>query len=62
MCSRANGTVVMVAIIIVMMKGYYKNTGHEEKQCQPYKTSATSLAQHVFSLLQSLYPGPIFII
>lgn len=33
MCSRANGTVIMVAIIIVMMKGYYKNTGHEEKQC-----------------------------
>ena len=42
----------MVTVIIMMMKGYYKNTGHYEKQCQTYKTLTAFFVQHVFSLVQ----------
>jgi len=39
----------MVTIIIVMMKGYYKNAGYQEKQRQAYKNFTTSFTQHLFS-------------
>jgi len=50
MCGCADRTIIMVTIIIVMMKGYYKNTGHQEKQCQTYKSFTPFFAQHVFFL------------
>jgi len=41
----------MVAIIIVMMKGNYKNAGYEEKQRQAYKKFTIFFAQHLFSFI-----------
>jgi len=38
----------MVTVIIVMMKGYYKNAGYKEKQRQAYKNSTISFTQHLF--------------
>jgi len=40
----------MVTIIIVMMKGYYKNTGYQKKQHQTYKSLSSFLVQHEFPL------------
>jgi len=53
MCGDTDRTIIMVTIIIVMMKGYYKNAGYQEKQCKAYKSFTSFLAQHEFSLLQS---------
>jgi hypothetical protein len=48
MSGYADRTISMVTTVVVMMKGHYKNTGHQEKQRHPYKTLTIFFAQHVF--------------
>jgi len=53
----------MVTIIIVMMKGHYKNTGQEEKQRQTYNSFTAFFTQHVLSRMEPAFlSGAFFII
>jgi hypothetical protein len=62
MCGYADRTIIVVTTIIVMMKGYYKNTGQQEKQGQTYKPLTTFFAQHVFPRIKAFLRETIFII
>jgi len=52
MCGCADRAIIVITIIIVVMKGNYKNAGYQEKQCQTYETFIAFFAQHVFPLIR----------